>query len=343
VAGFRLLGGLLAPAWGSLVSEYLPADRRASYFARRVRAVHLSGISSLALWGGLLWVLQNRFHVQGFLGVFLGAALFRFISYRYMTRMVDLPLQEESGTGSLWEFVRDLRRSNVGHFVVYVALLTFATNVAGPYFSVRMLRELQFDYLSYTTVYLGAVVATVVAVPIWGRYADRAGNARILKLTGPLVGFIPLLWLFGRSPLALAPVEMVSGFLWSGFELCVATYMYDAVPAGNRMRTLAYFNLVNGTAAFAGASLGGLLADRLPPMLGSSLLSLFFVSSMLRFAVNGLFVRGFHETRVVRPEAPRLPTLAGRLAGRVMLPFAVRPYRRVRRRARRLVARVGRA
>jgi hypothetical protein len=175
---------------------------------------------------------------------------------------------------------------------------------------------------------------------VWGRYADRVGTARVLKLTGPLVGVIPLLWLWGRTPLALMAVEVVSGFLWSGFELCVAAYLYDAVPAGNRMRTLAYFNVVNGAAAFAGTSLGGVLVDRLPPMLGSSLLSIFFLSSMLRFAVNGLFVRGFHETRVVRAGAPALPALAGRLAGRVVVPLAVRPYRRARRRARRFVARV---
>ncbi len=341
-AAFRLLGGLMGPAWGSLVSEYLPGDRRAAYFAARARAVNLSGIAGLVFWGGLLWLLQNQFEVQGFLVLFLGATAFRFVAFAYMTRMVDLPLQQESGTGSLWHFVRDLRRSNVGRFVLYVALFTFATQVCAPFFSVRMLRGLQFSYLSYTAVHLAAVLASVVALPLWGRYADAAGNARILKVTGLFLPFIPLLWMLGKSPVELVLIEMASGFLWSGFNLCISTYMYDAVPPGNRMRTLAYFNLVNGAAAFAGASLGGVLAERLPALLGSSLVSLFFVSAMLRFAVNGLFVRGFQETRVVAPEGATVSALAGRLAGRVVAPLAVRPLRVAWRGARKLVARSGR-
>jgi len=341
-AAFRLLGGLMGPAWGSLVSEYLPGDRRGKYFAARARAVNLSGIGAMVLWGGLLWLLQNRFQMQGFLVLFLGATLFRIVAFSFMTRMVDLPLSQEAGLGSLWRFVRDLRQSNVGRFVLYVALFTFGTQICAPYFSVRMLRELEIGYLGYTAVHLAAVLASVLAVPLWGRYADAAGNARVLKLTGLFLPFIALLWMLGRGPVVLVLVEMASGFLWSGFNLCVSTYLYDAVPAGNRMRTLAYFNLINGAAAFAGASLGGALAGRLPALLGSSLVSLFFVSAMLRFAVNGFFVRGFQETRVV--SAPqtvfslRRVHLRPWLAGRALAPLR-HPFRPARRRSTKLVAR----
>jgi MFS family permease len=298
-ATFRLIGGLMGPAWGSLVSEYLPADQRGSYFGSRARAVNLSGIAGLVLWGSLLWLLQSRFGLQGFLVLFLGATAFRMLSFYYMTHLVDLPLPAESGNASLWRFVREFRGSNLGRFVLYVVLFTFGTQVCAPYFSVRMLRELHFDYLAYTCVHLAAVVASVLAFPMWGRRSDAVGTARILKLTGLSIPFIPLLWMLARHPVELIAVELLSGLLWSGFNLCVTNYIYDAVSAGNRMRTLAYFNLLNGAAAFGGASLGGLLAERLPAIQGSSLLSLFLISAMLRLAINGLFVRGFQETRVL--------------------------------------------
>jgi MFS family permease len=323
-AAFRLVGGLMGPAWGSLVSEYLPGHRRGAYFGARARAVNLSGIAGLVLWGSLLWFLQTWFHLHGFLLLFLGAVLFRGLSFHYMTRMVDLPQAPESGQGSLWHFIRDFRGSNLGRFVLYVVLVTFGTQLCAPYFSVRMLRDLHFNYLAYTSVHLAAAVASVFAVPVWGRRSDALGTARILKLTGVFVPFLPLLWMVARRPAELVAIELLSGLLWSGFNLCVTNYIYDAVRPGDRVRTLAYFNLINGAAAFAGASLGGVLAERLPALGGSRLLTLFLISAMLRFAINGLFIRGFHETRVVAP-APR-PAPAARLG-------------HARRGARKLVAR----
>jgi hypothetical protein len=131
VAGIRVLNGLMGPAWGSLVSEYLPAERRPPFFAARTQAVHLAGIAGLALWGSLLWLL-HRLQVPEFLGLFLCAAGCRYVASRYMQRMADLPLPAEPAPGSFWQFLCDLRRNQVGRFVLYVVLLTFAITVAGP-------------------------------------------------------------------------------------------------------------------------------------------------------------------------------------------------------------------
>lgn len=158
----------------------------------------------------------------------------------------------ESGSGSLWHFVRHIRDSDLGRFVLYVMLITFGAQICAPYFSVRMLRELHFDYLSYTAVHLAGVVASVLAFPMWGRRADALGAARILKLNAIFIPVVPLLWMVARHPAELIVVEMLSGFLTSGFTLCVTNYLFDAVPAGDRMRMLAYYNLLNGGAAFLG-------------------------------------------------------------------------------------------
>ena len=53
-----------------------------------------------------------------------------------------------------------------------------------------------------------------------------------------------------------------------------------------RVRYLGYFNLINGGAAFAGASLGGYLADGTSPAHGPSLITLFLLSAILRFVAS---------------------------------------------------------
>jgi MFS family permease len=343
VAGYRALNGLMGPAWGSLVSEYLPSHERPGFLARRARAVSVSGIGGLALWGALLWVLQTTLGISGFLPLFLAAALCRYMAMRFMRRMEDLPIHAETHTGSFWRFLWELRQHNVGRFVLYAILLAFAVNISGPYGSVRMLQELQFSYLGYMGVQVASVLATVLAVPLWGRYAGRCGAVRILRFTGPLVGFVPLAWMLGKHPAALMAIEVGSGFLWCGYELCVGTYLYDAVPAPNRMRVLAYFNVINGVAGFAGAALGGVLAKQVPPMLGSRLVSLFFVSAMLRFGVNGLFLQGFQETRAISRPRSAFAVLAHRLGSEGMAAMVALRVRLVWRDARRAVVRINRA
>jgi hypothetical protein len=64
-----------------------------------------------------------------------------------------------------------------------------------------------------------------------------------------------------------------------------------------RVRCISYFNVINGTALFLGASLGGLLASTLPPLLGYPLLTLFALSSLRRLVLYFLLFNRFSEVR----------------------------------------------
>ena len=61
---------------------------------------------------------------------------------------------------------------------------------------------------------------------------------------------------------------------------------------------------MNGTAVCLGSLTGGLLATRLPPILGYPLLTLFVLSGVLRVIVSVLFRRWVKEVRKV----PRIGT-----------------------------------
>ena len=94
-----------------------------------------------------------------------------------MSRMVDLPHKKELRLPfSFGNFKERLKVSNFAKFVYFVTTMTFATQLAAPYFSVYMLKDLHFNYLSYTAVQLASVVAGLVAFPVWGRNADIVGQ-----------------------------------------------------------------------------------------------------------------------------------------------------------------------
>lgn len=295
---YRSLGSLVGPAWGSLVSDYLPENKRGSFFGSRSRAIGISGILGVGFWGTLLNMMKGFSEAVGFMVVFLGAAVFRFISFYYMTRMTDLPLSQRPDSDfTFWMFIRRIKESNFVKFLLYVAGISFATQMSAPFFSVYMLEELKFDYISYMAVHLSAIVAGLIAFPLWGRHADVTGNRRVVKTTGHLVPFIPLLWMFAKEPWQLMIVEFFSGFVWSGFTLCSTNFIYDAVVPDKRVRVLAYCNVLTGTSVFAGAALGGFLTTHLPPINGSSLLSLFALSAVLRLLIHLFVFPLFKEVR----------------------------------------------
>jgi len=99
--------------------------------------------------------------------------------------------------------------------------------------------------------------------------------------------------------LYLIAAQVFSGFVWAGFNLCTANFIYDAVSPEKRTRCIAYFNVLNGTALCLGAIIGSLSLSLLPPLFGYKILALFALSSLLRIAIGLFFSRSLKEVRPV--------------------------------------------
>ena len=295
---FRILANLIATVWGGLASDYLVPEERGKYFGWRSRITGLAGMVTTVLGGVLLNAFRPLSTAAGFCILFGVTASARFISSGLIARMQDVPEQKNpDDMFTFFMFLRRFKESNFVKFVFYVSSITFATTLAAPYFSVYMLRDLHFSYLTYMVVHMGSIVASLVSFPIWGKHADKIGNAKVLKATSLLIPLIPVLWLFSFNPVYLFTIEIFSGFVWGGFNLCTLNFVYDAVSPGKRVRCLGYFGFINGVATFVGAGLGGYLAERLPALNGSRILTLFVISAVLRFLSHFLLSRQFHEVR----------------------------------------------
>lgn len=304
---FRVTAAVMGPPWGSLMSDYLPENKRGDYFGRRSQLVGIWGMAVAVICGVMLSAVHARKSgAVPFFLLFAAAALCRGWSVRYMAAMTDMPEhpspppRPREDSRSLW---RRLHESNFARFVAYVTAVTFAAQMTAAYLSVHMLRDLHFSYLWYTVVELASAATSFLTFPIWGRHADHVGNARVLRLNSVLLPAIPILWCLTEAPWGLALIEAFGGFVWAGFNLCATNFIYEAVPAEQRVRALGYFNLLNGAAIFGGATLGGYLADALPPVWGYSIHTLFLIAAGVRFAADFLLAYHFRE---VRPTARRV-------------------------------------
>jgi MFS family permease len=295
---YRIFAQIIAVAWGSLMSDYLIPEERGSYFGFRSRVVGLANIGTLAFAGGLLFIGKQISQPFAFFLLFAVAALMRFVSSSFFRKMQDLPEHREAENRfGLRAFMARARTSNFVIYVWYTTAVTFAAQLAAPYFSVFMLRDLHLNYIQYSAIHLTAAVAALIAYPLWGQHADHVGNAKVLRLVSWLIPIPPLLWLVSTNFWYLFVVEFYSGFVWSAFHLCSVNYIFDAVTPGKRVRCLAYFNLFNGLAMVAGVSLGGFLTSRLPILFSHQLYTLFLLSGVLRLLCHFLLSKKFKEVR----------------------------------------------
>jgi MFS family permease len=294
---FTSLNAFAVPAWSSLMSDHIPYRMRGKFFGWRNRILGAVTIVS----GFIAGLILHAFHqnvLRGFLIILTVAFVCRMISWYFLTRMYEPPLRiRPDAYFSFLDFIKRVKESNFARFVVFVACLNFCVNLAAPFFSVFMLRDLKFSYLTYTVVVTTVSITTIFTIDRWGRLADRFGNIKIIKLTSLLIASLPLWWVINQHPAYLVFFQILSGFAWAGFNLCATNFIYDAVTAQKRLRCIAYFNVLTGLALCLGALSGGYLVNRLPPLFGYKILFLFLISSILRFVVVSSLSGKIQEVR----------------------------------------------
>ena len=298
VCAYRVIGAIMGPPWGSLMSDYLPEQIRGDYFGQRSQLVGIWGMVSAAVCGTMLHYLGRLSEAISFCLLLVIACVARTVSIRYMREMANLP--EHAGHRAFFRLsdaLSRVRTSNLARFVLYVSGINFATQVSAAYFSVHMLKDLHFDFIPFTAVGLASAMMAFGAYPAWGRHADVVGNARVLRFNSLLMPIIPVLWCLTEKAWLLVLIEGLSGFIWAGFNLCTANFIYDAVPPAKRVQALGWYNLINGAALFLGGACGSFLADRLPPVFGFRLHTLFLVSAAMRLVADFALSRHFREAR----------------------------------------------
>ncbi|MCU0650874.1 MAG: MFS transporter [Candidatus Omnitrophica bacterium] len=302
---FTSFQGFANPIWASLMSDHLPRNKRGRYFGWRNTVLGIVGIVCLYMAG---FVLQ-KFKQHGLVGFFIifgAATACRFVSWYFVTKMYEPPQHVRPDSYfSFFDFLRRAKDSNFARFVFFSAALHFCVYIAAPFFSVFMLRDLKFSYITYTVLQSIVSLVTILTIGRWGRSADRVGNVKVLRITSLFIASLPLWWVVCRHPVYLLFAQAVSGMAWAGFNLCALNFIYDVATPAKRTRCISYFYFFNGFAIFFGSIVGGYLADRMPQLFGYRLLSLFVLASICRLAVAIFVAPGIKEVRPVEHVSSR--------------------------------------
>ncbi len=285
--------------WNSMMADLVPEEVRGRYFSFRTRISSLVALVLSFAAGGILQLLTKNIFLA-FSMIFAGAAISRFFSAYFLSQMVEPPVvAPKSKQASIFELSRTLGSTNIGKFIVFNALLIFSTNLASPFFSVYMLSDLKFNYLTYFIATAIPTLVTLLCIPFWGKVVDRNGNIKVLKATMLFIPLLPILWLVSKSPYYICGVQVLSGFAWAGCNLAVSLFLYVTTQAENRTRYIALNNVLMFSGVSLGALLGGILAPHVPLILRNNLLTIFLISGVARIIVVLIFLPRISEVRPV--------------------------------------------
>lgn len=291
-------GAIINPVWGSMMADLVPERLRGRYFGDRGMINVFVTLVFSFIASGILTHFKSTEVFVGFVIIFSAALGFRMLSLFFLSKQYEPKrIIDNDNSPSMVSLIKQVGRTNLGKFILYIVLIDFCVSISGPYFAVYMLNELKFNYIPYTLVCSASAVTNILFLHYWGKRADSAGNLKIVKITSILMPLAPILWLGNTSVVYLICVNLFSGFVWAGYSLSSVNYVYDASEPSIRHKQLAVFNSMDGLGMCIGFLLGGLIIDRLPMLLGSQYRTIFALSGIIR---AGIVITLLHQLSEVR-------------------------------------------
>lgn len=296
---YSILAPMSVPVWTSWMADLVPEGMRGRYFGQRNM---IGGIATFAaiLFGGFLLAFFGKDAFLGFTVLYILASIFRMLSFASFTRIDEPPARYSEPRLNVFGFLREIRSNEFGIFLLYYCLLIFSTAIAGFFFSVYMIRNLGFSYITYALIEGIYTIAMLAGNSYWGKVIDRFGNKLVLSVTGLMVPFVPIFWLMSPSPVILTFAEIFSGFAWAGMNLALFNYVIGFGSLKNKTaRYTANFNFFQGIAVFLGAVIGAYLVEGTTILRFAGIPLVFILSGLLRLAAGIAFLPLIKEFRSV--------------------------------------------
>jgi len=280
------------PAWSSLVADLVPKAIRGRYLGARNIGLGLAALVFTPIAGR---IIESIGGVRGYQVSLTIAAVVGLTATMVFARIKEPRTTHpdsklESGKAPILGLLQDNRQFAV--FTGVALIWNFALMIAGPFFSVYLVRTLHG-----TPTQIGILAAcysagNILGYRLWGRLNDRRGAAWVMSLTGLFIPAMPLAWSLVPGAWWLIPVEFTSGFMWAGYLLANFNLLLALAPETQRERFVALYQSVVFGASFVGPLIGGVLADTI------TIPYLMRISGAGRMLAALIFLRAFHANRV---------------------------------------------
>lgn len=256
--GLAGVGALGNAAWTALSADLVPARLRGGYFASRNIIIQMVGLVAIPLAGQLVNVFGEPEGYQINLGL---AFSFSLGSLYYYSKLPEHPPSAQPDRLSTRQALRHIAHMpTFKRFVTGHAVLQLGVMFSGPFLTVYMAEDLEFDTGTIGLVTTVGVLASLIAMRILGRAHDRLGMIRTMRF-GMGIPLIPVAWLFVQAPWQGYLVSIFSSLTWAGYNLGAFNLLLASTPDEHRPRYVAIYTTITSIVGAIGPALGGLMLD----------------------------------------------------------------------------------
>lgn len=262
IASFYWGAGLAAgPAWNAWITNLVPVDIRSTYLAKRTRVGQIVLLGAF-LGGGELLQYGKTYGIELriFLALFALAGLCRFCSVLCLMAKSERQRPERTLKAIDLSELRGMwKRGASGPLLAYLWIMYATAQIAGPFFTPYLLKDMGASYREYTLVLGMSILAKALVMPFAARFANKYGVRALLILSGVVLIPLPALWLVSRDIWFLLFVQTAAGLSWGAFELAIMLIFIETIPVERRTNVLTLYNLGYALASVLGSLLGGWL------------------------------------------------------------------------------------
>ena len=268
LCGLSAIGGC---AWNAWLRDLAPESRLGQVFARRT--LWLTGISLIL---GLAAALALQLTAAGsnsrnliFAAMFAIGCVTGLISARVVAEMPEPVMPPASGPIRLRELLRQpFADRNFRRLLAFVASWQFAVNLATPFFTVFIVRQLHFDVSFVMILSVVSQIANLLALRLWGALSDRFANKSVLAVCAPIYIFSIIAMIGasqfdnrGVSTAWLIGLHVLMGASVAGVTLTSTNIALKLSPKGTATAYVAANAMVTALAAGLAPIIGGTLAE----------------------------------------------------------------------------------
>ncbi|NUP97349.1 MAG: MFS transporter [Planctomycetaceae bacterium] len=214
------------------------------------------------------------------------------------------PIRPEPRARPWMEVLRSPALKGARRLIAYLLCLQVAVQVAAPYYSPYMLKQLGLPYGTYMLLIASAYVAKMAALPLLGAWAREVGARKLAWIGTCGIVFASLPWYATSDVGFLLAAQLVAGVFWAAFELASLLLLFEHIPERERTSVITLYNLGNAACFALGSLVGGALLQGLGA--GAEAYGvLFLLTSALR-ALTLLLLRRVEPGRGAELAVPHL-------------------------------------
>jgi MFS family permease len=282
-----IAGNAGGPSWFSWMGDIIKDNQRGRYFSRRNLLTGFISMTLAIISSFFLDYFKNSGRIMiGFLILFALAFFFRINSWRIFRKQYEPEVKiRKKDKSNLLDFILEAPKTNFGKFTIYRFFLALAIAISGPLLAVYLLRNLNFSYTTYMLITFAGTLFSLTTITLWGKFADKYGNYKTIKITSFAIPLIPLLWIISPNPIYLVFVpSLIGGMVWAGFNLASSNFIYDNIPPGKRGSIVSYYHLIWGIGHAIGAGVGAILIKYLKTTI-APIIIIFIIGAIIRLIV----------------------------------------------------------